>query len=587
MLRTVQRVLKALHGQKIIFYLTILLSAFINIFFIIYIDIVKRLINAATQMHIDKVLHLIGLAALVLLVDIFLNRYSIIWKKRLYIASLATLRIGFFKKMNTISLPVLEKYMNADLITRFVDDVVAISNFVSNALVNVISSLILFVIFFVYILLNEWKLIFPLLVLLPVTKFFVAWKGAMLQTEIKRFQAEKSTLYTIAKDIFDYMMNIKSYASEAFFERKYAGQESRLLAHEIKANLYSNQMWIMGIIVYYIVYLFFYGVGGFLALKGYIDFGLVVGLFLIIDKLVDLLMGIPKMFASIYEISPKVDRVMEIFDLPEPVESMESANSEVIATSFRETAAHGKSTADVLEIRNLSFAYEHGKDVLKDINLQIKYGERVAIVGESGCGKSTILKLLTGYDDSYRGEIAILGKEMHEWPKKEVRKYMSYSPQEPFLLSKTIMENFALFDESITEGKLQEYAKIVELDREIEAFEDRYNTLLKNGGENLSGGQKQRLGLMTGLLKKSIIYLIDEGFSALDPQMIKKVLTNTFDCIKETVVVVTHKLDEDIMTKFDRIVVMEDGRIVGIGSHQDLLTNQVYKILFEKSEQEI
>ncbi|AZR73075.1 hypothetical protein BBF96_06560 [Anoxybacter fermentans] len=219
--------------------------------------------------------------------------------------------------------------------------------------------------------------------------------------------------------------------------------------------------------------------------------------------------------------------------------------------------------------------------------MKIKKGERIAIVGESGCGKTTFLKMIMGYDNNYEGNMEILGNELRQWPQKSLRKYISYCPQKPFLLSKSIFKNFSLFYNKVTKDELEQYAKIVDLNEKIDSLPNGYDTLLKKGGENLSGDQKQRLALMIGLMKQSSIYLIDEGFSALDPEMTDKVLDKIFKAIKGTIIIVNHKLYHSLMTKFDRIFVMNNGKIVGTGSHHELMGNEFYRNLYEKSKQEL
>ncbi|AZR73076.1 hypothetical protein BBF96_06565 [Anoxybacter fermentans] len=172
--------------------------------------------------------------------------------------------------------------------------------------------------------------------------------GNLLTKEVSKYQKELSTLNTKAKDIFDYILNIKSFNAEDFFNRRYNEQESKVLKHQFKANLYSKIIWIIGIINYNFIYVLFYSIGGFLAYKGFIDFGLVVGLYLMIDRLVNLLMGIPRMFSSLFEVVPKINRFYEILDLPE---------SQEIKT-FEEKIDESDV---VIQLKNFNYFYQSGK----------------------------------------------------------------------------------------------------------------------------------------------------------------------------------------------------------------------------------
>jgi ABC-type bacteriocin/lantibiotic exporter with double-glycine peptidase domain len=285
-------------------------------------------------------------------------------------------------------------------------------------------------------------------------------------------------------------------------------------------------------------------------------------------------MSIPGMFTAFIIVIPKIKRLYEILELPELKDG-----SDLI-----DFPSHDNK---VICMDKVSYAYDREENAaLTDISLEIDHGERIAIVGESGSGKSTLLKLLIAYDDNYMGNIRIFGKEIREWSPKSISKYISYCPQIPFLMSKTIFENFSLYYDGIDEEILSKYARIVELNEDIDQLDQGYFTIIRNGGKNLSGGQKQRLGIMLGLMKKSSIYLFDEVLSALDSDMTVRVLDNIVASTNETFIVVTHKLYDDLMEKFDRIIVMEKGRIVGVGCHRELMNNAVYRNLYEKSQRE-
>lgn len=573
MVKTLSGVVKILKGHKIYFFVILLCSILINFSFIVYIDFVRQLINSVIQLHFEHAFTWIGVAGVVLLVDVLLNRFAITFKKKLYCNVLQKLRLDFFKKIIHVPLPTLEKYLNGDLITRFTDDIVGVTNFISDSFISLISNMTLFIMFFVYIVFKNLALTPVIFILLPSTVYIVKKFGSLLSKETGIYQKEMSALNSNAKDLFDYRLDIKSFGSETYFLSRYGRQEATVVQHAVKRNLYRTIVWALGVVNYQVIFIFFYVVGGILAFRQIMDFGLVIGLYMMIDKLVDLLMTVPGMFSSLYEIAPKLERSNEILNRAE----QDYCGKLVEGSDYK---------GSIVKMSNVMYSYDQEKPALDHVSLNIQPGERIAIVGESGSGKSTLLKMLIGYDDRYTGEIEVSNQELRELAKKSVRQRISYCPQIPFLLSRSIRENFTFFHGPVDQEKLNQYARMVELEPEIHSFEHGYDTILQEDGKNLSGGQKQRLGLMLGLMKESEMYLIDEGFSALDPEMTKKVLENIFAYINGTVVVVTHKLYDAVMNRFDRIIVVENGKVVGIGNHQQLMDNMLYRTLYKKSNQE-
>lgn len=234
-----------------------------------------------------------------------------------------------------------------------------------------------------------------------------------------------------------------------------------------------------------------------------------------------------------------------------------------------------------IEFKNVYFSYPDEDNILKDFNLKLEPHQKIAVVGSSGQGKSTLFNLITRIFDPNKGEIDIDGINIKDLTEEDLRKNISIIRQEPFVFNRTIKENFKIINNKITLSKIRECTKLAYLDDYIMSLPKKYDTVLGEGGVNLSGGQKQRLSIARTLSKGSKIILFDEATSALDnksQEYIKKTIDNL---VKDhTIVIVAHRLSTIIDA--DIIFVVDNGKVVSSGTHNELLkTSDIYKNLYE------
>lgn len=234
-----------------------------------------------------------------------------------------------------------------------------------------------------------------------------------------------------------------------------------------------------------------------------------------------------------------------------------------------------------IEFKKVYFSYPDEDNILKDFNLELEPNKKIAIVGSSGQGKSTLFNLITRIFDPNKGEIDIDGINIKDLTEEDLRKNISIIRQEPFVFNRTIKENFKIINDKITLSKIRECTKLAYLDDYIMSLPKKYDTVLGEGGVNLSGGQKQRLSIARTLSKGSKIILFDEATSALDnksQEYIKKTIDNL---VKDhTIVIVAHRLSTIIDA--DIIFVVDNGKVVSSGTHNELLkTSDIYKNLYE------
>lgn len=227
-----------------------------------------------------------------------------------------------------------------------------------------------------------------------------------------------------------------------------------------------------------------------------------------------------------------------------------------------------------IEFKNVSFGYDD-KMVLKDINFNIEANDTVAIVGASGSGKSTIFNLLNKSYDVSDNSIFIDDIDINTLDRNTIRNHISIISQSPYLFNFSIKENFMLLGDHITMKDIKKACKLARIDDFIDSLPDKYDTILGEGGVNLSGGQKQRIAIARALLKKSKIILFDEATSALD-NITQREIQSSINFISKdyTILIIAHRLST--IKDCNKIMVLQDGKIVGVGNHYELLKNNLY-----------
>ena len=234
-----------------------------------------------------------------------------------------------------------------------------------------------------------------------------------------------------------------------------------------------------------------------------------------------------------------------------------------------------------IEFDDLSYKYGFGRDTLTDINLTIKEGDKVSLVGVSGSGKTTLAKMIVNFFDPYKGQITINHQDIKNIDKKILRRHINYLPQQAYIFNGSILENLTLGGNSmISQEDILKACELAEIRQDIERMPMGYQTQLSDGA-GLSGGQKQRIALARALLTKSPVLILDEATSALDVLTEKKVIDNLMSLTDKTILFVAHRLS--IAERTNRVIVLDQGKIIEVGSHQELIQAQgFYHHLFNK-----
>lgn len=277
-----------------------------------------------------------------------------------------------------------------------------------------------------------------------------------------------------------------------------------------------------------------------------------------------------------------------IINLQTKLQSAKIANNRLnevylVESEFQvqENPVHSHFLMGDIEFDDLSYKYGFGRDTLTDINLTIKQGDKVSLVGVSGSGKTTLAKMIVNFFEPYKGHISINHQDIKNIDKKVLRRHINYLPQQAYIFNGSILENLTLGgNHMISQEDILKACEVAEIRQDIERMPMGYQTQLSDGA-GLSGGQKQRIALARALLTKSPVLILDEATSGLDVLTEKKVIDNLMSLTDKTILFVAHRLS--IAERTNRVIVLDQGKIIEVGSHQELMQAQgFYHHLFNK-----
>lgn len=277
-----------------------------------------------------------------------------------------------------------------------------------------------------------------------------------------------------------------------------------------------------------------------------------------------------------------------IINLQTKLQSAKVANNRLnevylVESEFQvqENPVHSHFLMGDIEFDDLSYKYGFGRDTLTDINLTIKQGDKVSLVGVSGSGKTTLAKMIVNFFDPYKGHITINRQDIKNIDKKVLRRHINYLPQQAYIFNGSILENLTLGgNHMISQEDILKACELAEIRQDIERMPMGYQTQLSDGS-GLSGGQKQRIALARALLTKAPVLILDEATSGLDVLTEKKVIDNLISLTDKTILFVAHRLS--IAERTNSVIVLDQGKIIEVGSHQELIQAQgFYHHLFNK-----
>lgn len=460
-----------------------------------------------------------------------------------------------------------EKISSGEIINRITNDANTLS-FVFLRLLNMVTVLVTSFVVLIYIFINSWIIGLEIIVCIII-----------LYLIIKKYNPILEKIHKDRKKEQDKFISLTNESIRGIREIKTLGVKNNLVnnAIEIVKRIFNKS-------AYEIDTKKNFDIGtGFL--KSVLECGVIATSIVLLYYKQISLSFLVSMTYYIYRFIYLIEDINELTQTYQKVKVSVSRVNDILENRLFKDEKFGdkklENVKGVIEFKNVSFAYPDEENTLNEFNLKVEPNTKIAIVGASGQGKSTLFNLLTRIFDVNSGKIFIDNVNIKDLKESELRKNISIIRQEPFIFNRSIKENFLIVDENLTLDEIRKYCKMAYLDDYIMSLPKGYDTVLGEGGVNLSGGQKQRLSIARTLSRNSKIILFDEATSALDnnsQDYIKRTIDNLVS--NHTVVIVAHRLST--IMDADIIHVVDNGKVIASGKHNELLkTCNMYKNLYK------
>ncbi|MBU5225611.1 ABC transporter ATP-binding protein/permease [Clostridium senegalense] len=467
-------------------------------------------------------------------------------------------REEMFNKVINAPMEFFDGCNNGAIVSRISNDGRNVSEFITNFFVVVVKNIVLIIMIIIGMLILS-KEITLMVILLYAIYFFVNWKiSHKFNPMSKDIQESYDQICIKINRSVGLVNTIKAFNQEDKVKEEFKEIIERNYRNNLKfrklsmlMNSVSNGIMITSLSIVY-------GIGSLLVMDGKITIGTVVAIGLYFQLLVQPIYELLNSNIDIHTIIPIFNRINEYMNLK--TERASKQENEILYIKE-------------IELKNVNFKYNNGSEAVKNINLKLPSKGIFAIVGDSGAGKSSLIKLLSAFYDSYEGEIKINEKELKEYGVRDVRSVISLVSQDIELLNESIKNNIKM-GRDIEDLKIEEVIRNLNLEESIKKLELGYDTVI-NERVNLSGGEKQRLSIARALVKKSLIYIFDEPTAALDTINEKRVKDILEELSKQSlVIIITHNLS--LLNKADCIYTMKKGEIVEEGNYEYLTKKDSY-----------
>ena len=467
------------------------------------------------------------------------------------------MRTNMYKKVLNLPVGYFNDQRKGDIMSRLTNDLSDVESSIVSLLATVFKEPVTIFIFFAYMIILSPQLTLFLLLFLPVSGLIIGRIGRSLKRQSTEAQEKQGVILSTIEETVGGMRVIKGFNAEEEQFKKFTKQNDEILTLKNKVNrrreLASPVSEVLGIAT--VVGVLWYG--GRLVLRNeFLEPNDFLTYILIFSQVIQPLKTLSNASYNIRKGAASVDRIEELISEDIGIKEIENP---VILSEFK----------DSIELRNVSFAYKN-KTILENINLKIKKGKTIALVGSSGAGKSTLVDLIPRFHDALSGEILIDGIDIKNYSLKSLRSQLGIVTQEPILFNDTIANNISLGMENPSESHIINAARVANAENFILQKPEQYQTNIGERGNKLSGGEKQRMTIARAVLKNPPILILDEATSSLDTeseQLVQDAINNLMS--NRTSIVIAHRLST--IRNADEIIVMKKGRIVERGDHNTLL----------------
>lgn len=487
------------------------------------------------------------------------------------------LRNQVFTRVESFSLHEFDKFGSSTLITRTTNDIiqiqtvtVLIANLMLRAPLTCVGGVI-------QAYSKDRVLTLVLLASLPVVALIILVMSKFVIPIFMQVQSKIDRLNLVLRENLTGIRVIRAFNREKFELKRFENANQDLTSTYIKVNrimsvLLPLIMFIMNALTLLVLWF-----GSVRVSSGDMNIGAIVAFTQYAMQIMFSLLMLAMMFVMIPRSQAAADRINAVLETEPEIRDVKEVQ-------------HAGTQKGYVEFKDVTFRYKGAEEpALKNISFTAKPGETVAIIGGTGSGKTTLVNLIPRFYDVESGEILVDGANVSKMPQEELRSKIGFVPQKAMLFTGTISDNMKYGRQDATEDDIKKAAGVAQASDFIEKMDDKYETMLYEGGLNLSGGQKQRLSIARALTRQAEIYVFDDSFSALDFKTDAKLRAALKEETRESTVIIVAQRVGSVMD-CDRIIVLDEGKIAGIGTHRELLNNcEVYReiVSSQLSEEEL
>ena len=569
--RLFKRILKYTQPYQLRFRGVIAFSISLSVFAALRPYLLKQTVDGYIKTHDQQGLLLyITFMGIVLLAEVFSQYFFVYWANWLGQDIVKDIRTKLFKHLLSFRMKYFDHVPVGQLVTRSVSDIEAIARIFSQGLFMIISDLMKMVVVLFFMFYMNWKLTWIVIVAMPVLVFFTRIFQRKMQVAFEEVRAEIANMNSFVQERVTGMKIVQLFNRENIELDKFKNINDKHRKAWIKTILYNSIFFPIADIISSLTLGFIVLYGGFKILNGdtFTTFGDLFSYTMFIGMLFNPLRQIADKFNEMQLGMIAANRVFDILDTQDQIQDTGTIEAPIFKGN--------------IEFKGVRFGYIPDEEVIKGINLEVKAGQTIAIVGSTGAGKSTIINLLNRFYEINSGTISIDNHGIENYTLDSLRKQIAVVLQDVFLFADTIYNNITLNNPAISREEVLAAAKKIGVHDFIMSLPDNYDFDVKERGVMLSSGQRQLIAFLRAFVSNPSILILDEATSSIDTYS-EELIQRATETITQgrTSIVIAHRLAT--IVNADKIVVMDKGLIVEEGTHQELINREsgYYKNLYD------